>query len=191
MTVAPDLPLAEAAARLLALRPTASMAEVAHAAGVRRATLFRRFPSRAALVAELSRRAVEAYTEAVDAARTAEGRAPEALRRLLVQLARLAPGYGLLALQPLDRLVEADLLALAADADERVRRLVHRGQETGEFRVDVPADWVLSSVTWLVVAAADGVRLGRLAARDVERLLCATVLDGLRRRGAEEESRAD
>jgi AcrR family transcriptional regulator len=183
--------VAEAAARLLALRPAASMAEVAGAAGVSRATLFRRFPSRAALVEELSRRAVEAYTAAVDAARPEEGRADEALRRLLGQLARLAPGYGLLALQPLDELVEADLLELAAAADERVRRLVHRGQEAGNFRVDVPAEWVLSSVTWLVVAAADGVRLGRLAARDVERLLGITVLDGLRRRGAEEEPGPD
>jgi hypothetical protein len=36
-----------------------------------------------------------------------------------------------------------------------------------------------------------GVRLGRLAAKDVERLLAATVLDGLRRRDAEGESAAD
>ena len=176
--------VAAAAARLLAARPAASMAEVAAAAGISRATLFRRFPSRAALVEELGRRAVRAYTSAVEAARPEGGGAAQALRRLLGELARLAPGYGLLALQPLDELVEADLLELAAAADERVIRLVHRGQEAGEFRVDVPAEWVLSSVTWLVVAAADGVRLGRLAPRDVERLLCATILDGLRRRDA-------
>jgi AcrR family transcriptional regulator len=179
--------VAEAAARLLAVRPAASMAEVADAAGVSRATLFRRFPSRAALVEELGRRAVLAYTAAVDAARPDEGRPADALRRLLGQLARLAPGYALLALQPLDELVEEDLLELAAAADDRVRHLVHRGQEAGQFRVDVPAEWVLSSVTWLVVAAADGVRLGRLAAKDIERLLGTTVLDGLRRRGAGEE----
>jgi TetR/AcrR family transcriptional regulator, mexCD-oprJ operon repressor len=183
--------VAEAAARLLALRPAASMADVADAAGVSRATLFRRFPSRAVLVEGLARRAVQAYTAAVDAARPEEGGPAEALRRLLGQLARLAPGYGLLALQPLDAVVEEELLVLSAAADDRVRRLVHRGQEAGEFRVDVPAEWVLSSVTWLVVAAADGVRLGRLAAKDVERLLAATVLDGLRRRGAVDRSPAD
>ena len=177
--------VADAAARLLAARPAASMAEVAAAAGISRATLFRRYPSRAVLVAELGRRAVEAYTAAVEAARPEEDRPTDALRRLLGELARLAPGYGSLALQPIDELVEADLLELAAAADDRVRRLVHRGQEAGEFRVDVPAEWVLSSVTWLVVAAADGVRLGRLAARDVDRLLATTVLGGLRRQGAE------
>ena len=167
------------------------MAEVAGAAGVSRATLFRRFPSRAALVEELSRRAVQAYTAAVDAARPEEGHAEEALHRLLGQLARLAPGSGLLALQPLDDSVETGLLELAADADDRVRGLVHRGQEAGDFRVDVPADWVLASVTGLVVAAADGVRLGRLAAGDIERLLRVTVLEGLRRRGAEAEPGSD
>ena len=173
----------EAAARLLARRPAASMTEVAAAAGVSRATLFRRFPSRSVLVEELSRRAVHAYTAAVAAARPEEGPPPEALRRLLAELARLAPGYGLLALQPIGELVEGELLELAAAADQRVRRLVHRGQEAGDFRVDVPAEWVLSSVTWLVVAAADGVRLGRLAAGDVERLLGTTLLEGLSRRG--------
>src|SRR3712207_3054326 len=174
--------LIDAAAGLLARRPAASMAEVAAAAGISRATLFRRFPSRGALVEELSRRAVQAYTAAGDAARPEEGDAVDALGRLLVRLARLSPGYGLLALQPVDELVEAGLLALATAADDRVRRLVHRGQEAGEFRVDGPAEWVLASVTWLVVAGADGVRLGRLAARDVERLLGTTILDGLRRR---------
>ena len=67
---------------------------------------------------------------------------------------------------------------------------MRRRQEAGAFRVDVPAGWVLASLTWLVVAAADGVRLGRLAARDVERLLALTVLDGLRRRGAEQAPEA-
>jgi TetR/AcrR family transcriptional regulator, mexCD-oprJ operon repressor len=177
--------LLDAAAGLLARRPAASMAEVAAAAHISRATLFRRFPSRGALVEELSRRAVQGYTAAVDAARPEEGDAVDALRRLLAELARLLPGYGLLALQPIDELVEADLLALATAADDRVRRLVHRGQEAGEFRVDVPAEWVLASVTWLVVAGADGVRLGRLASRDVGRLLSTTVLDGLRRREGE------
>lgn len=160
------------------------MAEVAAAAGISRATLFRRFPSRADLVEELGRRAVQAYAAAVDAASPEEGAAADALRRLLARLAGLAPGYGLLALQPLDDVAEAGLLELAAAADDRIRRVVNRGQEAGDFRVDVPAEWVLSSITWLVVAAADGVRLGRLAARDVERLLSATVLDGLRRPSA-------
>jgi len=175
----------EAAARLLARRPAASMAEVAAEAGVSRATLFRQFPSRAALVGELGRRAVQAYTAAVDAARPEQGRAVEALGRLIGELAGLAPGYGLLALQPLDEPVEVDLLELAAATDERVRRLVHRGQEGGDFRGDVPADWVLLSIQWLVVAAADGVRSGRLALRDVQRLVDATVLEGLRRRGGQ------
>src|SRR3712207_9514899 len=99
----------EAAARLLARRPAASMTEVAAAAGVSRATLFRRFPSRPALVEELSRRAVHAYTPAVDAAPPEEGPAPEALRRLLAELARVAPGHRLLALPSIAETVEADL----------------------------------------------------------------------------------
>src|SRR3712207_9593311 len=78
--------LIDAAAGLLARRPAASMADIAGAADISRATLFRRFPSRGALVEELSRRAVQAYTAAVDAARPEEGDAVDALGRLLVEL---------------------------------------------------------------------------------------------------------
>jgi TetR/AcrR family transcriptional regulator, mexCD-oprJ operon repressor len=59
--------------------------------------------------------------------------------------------------------------------------LVRRGQEEGVFRVDLSAEWVVIAVTWLLVGGADGVRLGRLAAREVERRVVETVLSALRR----------
>ena len=169
------------AARLLSLRPAASMDEIAVAGGVSRATLFRRFPSRSALVAELSRRAVDEYVAATDAARPEDGPAPEAMRRVLGHLSVLAPRYGLLVLQPVDDLVEHGLLDRARVADRRLHRLVVRGQEDGDFRVDLGADWVLTTITWLIVGAADGLRLGRLAPADIERLVTETVLGALRR----------
>lgn len=98
------------ATRLLALRPAASMEEIAASSGISRATLFRRFPSRAALVSALSERAIEAYIGAVELARPEDGPAPDALRRVLRELSRLAPVYGLLVLQPFDEQVELDLI---------------------------------------------------------------------------------
>jgi hypothetical protein len=77
--------------------------------------------------------------------------------------------------------VEQELLALVHDSDERLRALVRRGQEEGVFRVDLTAEWVVIMVTWLLVGGADGVRLGQLAAREVERLVAETVLGALRR----------
>ena len=176
-----DDDLLEAAGRLLALRPAASMAELAAAAGVSRATMHRRFPSRAALTEALSQRAVDAYVGAVELAHPEQGSATEAMRRLVVALVDLAPTYGLLVLQPLDGVVEEALLTRAGAADERLRRLVERGQESGDFRVDLGPDWVSTMLTWLVVGAADGVRLGRLAPAAVAALVEKTVLGALRR----------
>ncbi|NAZ87534.1 TetR/AcrR family transcriptional regulator [Kineococcus indalonis] len=168
-------PVAAAAARHLALAPAASMQELAAAAGVSRATLFRRFPSRAALVAELCGAAARAYVRAVDEAAPEEGAPVQALERVVQALGGLAPVVGLLGLQPLEEHVEASLLERSARTEEQLRRLVRRGQESGHFRVEVDPEWVLALLTWLLVGAADGVRLGRLTAGAAQRHLSATV----------------
>jgi TetR/AcrR family transcriptional regulator, mexCD-oprJ operon repressor len=58
---------------------------------------------------------------------------------------------------------------------------VGRGQESGDFRLDLPGDWVLTAITWLVVGAADGLRLGLVAPARTEHLVVETVLGALRR----------
>ncbi|HEY0637544.1 MAG TPA: TetR/AcrR family transcriptional regulator [Pseudonocardiaceae bacterium] len=173
--------VAAAAARHLALAPAASMQELAEAAGISRATLFRRFPSRAALVAELCEAAAQAFVRAVDEAALDEGTPPEALARVVEALGRLASVVGLLGLQPLSEHVEASLLARTAQADDKLRRLVRRGQESGLFRVEVDPDWFLAMLTWLMVGAADSVRLGRLTANAAHRHLAATLETALLR----------
>lgn len=160
------------------------MEDVAAEAGISRATLFRRFPSRGALVAALSRDAAALFVSAVDRARPEEGPAPEAMRRVLGELAGLAPRCGLLVLQPLPDLVEAELLGQIAEAERRLEALVRRGQDEGAFRGDLPAGWVVLVATWLLVGAADGLRLGRLAPRDIDRLVAETVMGALRRADA-------
>lgn len=174
--------VAAAAARHLALAPAASMQELAQAAGISRATLFRRFPSRAALTAELCEAAVQAYVQAVDEAAPEDGAPPQALGRVVDTLGRLASVVGLLGLQPLSEHVEASLLARTAQTEERLRRLVRRGQESGDFRVAVDPEWFLAMMTWLMVGAADSVRLGRLTTNAAQRQLSATLAAALLRR---------
>lgn len=173
--------VAAAVARHLALAPAASMQELAQAAGVSRATLFRRFPSRAALVAELCGAAAEAFVRAVEEASPQEGTPAEALERVVDALGRLAAVVGLLGLQPLQEHVENALLVRTAATEEALRQVVRRGQESGDFRVEVDPEWVLTMLTWLLVGAADGVRLGRLTPGSAHRHLTATVRTTLHR----------
>ena len=177
----PEDSLLSRAAEVLSAAPAASMEEIAAAVGISRATLFRRYPNRQVLVSAVARAAAEAYVDATDAARLEEGPPDVALRRLIGALAPLGARFGLLTSQLLDELVEQELLALVHDSDEQMRALVRRGQEDGVFRVDFDAEWVVIAVTWLLVGGADGVRLGRLATREVERLVAETVLSALRR----------
>ena len=157
------------------------MQELAEAAGVSRATLFRRFPSRGALVAELCEAAARAYVRAVDESALDDGTPTEALARAVGALGRLASVVGLLGLQPLSEHVEASLLAQTARAEDRLRRLVRRGQESGVFRVEVDPEWVITMLIWLMVGAADSVRLGRLTASSAQRHLSATLATALLR----------
>lgn len=173
--------VAAAAAQHLALAPAASMEQLAQAAGISRATLFRRFASRASLITELCRAAAQAYVRAIDGAAPEEGTPTQALARVVDALGRLVPVVGLLGLQPLSEHVEASLLAHTAQTDEKLRRLVRRGQEGGEFRVEVDPEWFLAMLTWLPVGAADSVRLGRLTADAAQRHLAATLTTALLR----------
>src|SRR3712207_4957113 len=102
----------------LAAHPAAGMDELAAAAGVTRATLFRRFASREALVVAASEEATARFVAVLDEARPEEGSAVEALTRLARGVASLAPTHGLLALQPLPAAVEENLLERARAADE-------------------------------------------------------------------------
>ena len=105
----------------------------------------------------------------------------EALGPALGEVAGLAPEHGLLVLQPLDEHVERGLLDRARVVDDRLTALVRRGQESGDLRVDLPADRVLTALTRLVVGAADGLRLGTVAPARIGHLLTEAVLGALRR----------
>jgi AcrR family transcriptional regulator len=164
----------------LAGHPSASMADLATAAGVGRATLFRRFPSRDALVAALAARAATRFRSAVDDARPEEGDPADAMRRVCRGVVALGPAVALLALQPLSPARESSLLAETAATWDRVVALVRRGQRAGDFDVVVDPAWVVTMITWLTVGAADEVRTGRLAPHAVAGALPDTVLAVLR-----------
>lgn len=82
------------AAALLTRKSTATMDEVAKAAGIGRATLHRHFAGRDALVRALENLGIQEFEAALDAAALDEGGAPEALRRLV---AAVEPSAGLLS----------------------------------------------------------------------------------------------
>ena len=75
--------IVEVAARMLGDDPHVGMAAVAEAADVSRATVYRHFPTREALMDAIRTQALAAGAQAIVECRLEEGGATEALRRLV------------------------------------------------------------------------------------------------------------
>lgn len=150
----------------------ASLAEVATAAGISRATLHRQFASRAALVDAIVGHTADELDAVLDGLGSPDD--PQLLDRLVEQLLPLAHRYSFLAFHP------------EVATDERVQRiegrlleLLQALQRAGMLRDDASAEWHLEVLVALLVGAARLVREGLLARRAAPALVRTTLLHGL------------
>lgn len=168
------------AASLLSRRATASMDEIAKAAGISRATLHRHFPGRDALVRALGMLGIAQMDERLDAARIEEGDPVAAVRRLIDEAIPvsgfLAFLYGENQLYDLPEVNEG-----WERVDERVSALFRRGQEQGLFRYDLTPTWLGEALYALIAASAWCVQDGRMARNDSARMVSELLLGGMLR----------
>ncbi|GFH36945.1 helix-turn-helix transcriptional regulator [Streptomyces pacificus] len=169
-----------AAAALLARKSTATMDEVARAAGIGRATLHRHFAGREALVKALEAFGLEEFEAAVDRAAIESGPAGDALRRLI---AEMEPAAELLAfLVTENQLFEGDQVDEGwARLDARVSALFRRGQEQGDFRIDLSPIWLTEALYGLIGTCAWTVMDGRVAKNEFQYMITELLLGGARR----------
>ncbi|PNV35456.1 TetR family transcriptional regulator [Streptomyces sp. DH-12] len=168
------------AAALLARRSTATMDEVAKAAGISRATLHRQFAGRDALVRALEALGIAECEAALAAARIDEGPATDAVRRLV---AEIEPQAGLLSfLYSENELFEGEEQNEGwARIDESIADLFRRGQSSGEFRIDLTPVWLTEALYGLLASAAWAVAEGRVAPKDFTHMIVELLLGGVRR----------
>ncbi|MER5256406.1 MULTISPECIES: TetR/AcrR family transcriptional regulator [unclassified Streptomyces] len=180
MSVDRDQVLRSAAA-LLTRKGSATMDEVARAAGISRATLHRHFAGRDALVRALEELGIQECEAALDAARLGEDSAEEALRRLVKEL---QPAAGLLAfLVTENQLFEDDAQHEGwSRLDDSIGALFRRGQESGEFRIDLSPVWLTEALYGLIGAGAWAVLDGRVAANDFTHMIAELLIGGAQRR---------
>ncbi|MET9437925.1 helix-turn-helix domain-containing protein [Streptomyces sp. NPDC006551] len=169
-----------AAAALLSRKSTSTMDEVARAAGIGRATLHRHFAGRDALVRALEEMGIQEFEGALDAAGLEDGRADDAVRRLIAGVEPVAPLLSFLVSE--NQLFEGDQQNEGwARLDARVSALFRRGQEQGVFRIDLTPAWLTEALYGLIGAGAWAVQDGRVAAKDFQYMIAELLLGGARR----------
>ncbi|AQZ70072.1 Transcriptional regulator, TetR family [[Actinomadura] parvosata subsp. kistnae] len=164
--------------------PAASMAQLAEAVGISRATLHRHFSSRDDLMLALAHRAHDQWEDlqtssGMVAATASQDRAAleRALKALLEGLIEVADEYGFGLTD--DRLAtHPELKRRADELEEREVVFYAAAQRAGLLRADLPARWISNTVFGLLVAVRESLRNGDVARRDVARLLLDTFLHG-------------
>jgi TetR/AcrR family transcriptional regulator, mexCD-oprJ operon repressor len=165
----------DAAVACLSRSATASVGEIAQAAGLGRVTVYGHFASREALIEATMARLLE-RGDAVLAGLDLTGDPREALRTLIESSWRLIADAGAVLEAAQSTLPPERILALHDKPVQRIEELVRRGQSEGVFRADLPAPWLASVLYHVLKGAAVDIRSGRLDPSDASRFIVATVL---------------
>ena len=176
------------AARLLSLHPSAGMDEIAAAAGVGRATLYRHFPAREALIEAINARAIDDTERAIRASRLDDDSACEALRRRVAALLDEGDRYGFLLTQNAARAAGKRLTADEARLSAPLYDLFARGQAAGEFTRSLSPALMTTALGVMIIAVMREIAVGRIDRDKAAAVASSALLHGLL--GQEPEKRA-
>ncbi|MFC5751097.1 TetR/AcrR family transcriptional regulator [Actinomadura rugatobispora] len=169
--------LLETAAAVLAERgESASMTDIAEAAGVARATLYRYFPNREALRQALYDAAFADLTARVADAGLDTATVPEGLARLTRAFVGAAGKWRALELF---HKTPGDARKLDRELIEPMRGLFERGAAEGSFRGDVSVATMIEIYVALLEGAVSRVIRGRLGVEEASSAITAIFLNGV------------
>jgi AcrR family transcriptional regulator len=169
----------DAAAHVFSEQGTAAnLADVAAAAGVSRATLYRYYPNREALLNALAAHALNELAGRLNDAGLERATVEEAIERLARALVAVGDRYSVLAGEQCtpDR-ADAERLVNAP-----MRAVFERGIATGHLRPDLPANVQLELLGGAVTAAIKLTQRHQLGAEEASAAAAAVFLDGARAR---------
>jgi TetR/AcrR family transcriptional repressor of mexCD-oprJ operon len=155
----------------------ASMNDVAEAAGVARATVYRYFPNREALLDELTRVAVSDVDERLASARIDEVAPEEGIARAVRALVDVGDSFALLARER----QRSDPEPFERKITQPLRRLFERGQASGDIRDDIASARLTESLIGLIVGLLTSTP--PQGKEDMTATITGLFLDGARARG--------
>ncbi len=152
----------------------ASMNDLAQAAGVARATLYRYFPTREALLSELTRTSLGEVAARLMSARIGDVGPEEGIARTVRALVEVGDRFVLLARERQRPGSPRSELQLT----QPVRELFERGQASGTIRNDIGSARLLGSLIGLIVGVLTSVP--RTREEDMVSTITGLFLDGVR-----------
>ena len=168
----------DGAARLFAVEgDQANMNDVAEAAGVARATVYRYFPNRQALLDELAQVALNDAEARLAAARIDEVAPLEGIVRAVRALVDVGDAFVLLARER----VRSEPGRFERSVSQPLRHLFERGQASQDLRGDIAAARLTESLFGLIVALITSTP--QLGKEDIIATITDLFLDGARARG--------
>jgi len=169
----------DSAATILAERgEAASMEEIASAAGIGRATLYRYFPNREELLSAMAAASVEELAARIEEANLEAVPFEEAVARLARAI--IATGSKFTALSRDGAKHSDDLPDLDVKVTEPIRALFRRASAEGALRPDLPLDVLMDLFSGLIRGALDSTASGRRGIEEAAAALTTLFLDGAR-----------
>lgn len=167
--------LLDSAGAALAANPEASLSEVAHLAGLARATLYRHFDSRENLMSALREDAIACAREAIADADVDAGTSQEALRRVVERILSFGGRFRPLLVEGADS--DPDFLRKRQEIFGPVAALIERGQLAGEIRRDISPGWVLTA--FMAILAAGARTAQETSNADIAEMVFGTLTSGI------------
>jgi AcrR family transcriptional regulator len=162
---------------VLVADPSASLAEVAEAAGIGRTTLHKHYATRDDLVRAVGHRAVDLWEQAVTSADRSEAD-DGGLRAFIEAMVPIGPHMAFLWRNPSFDHVE-DITVRWLGVEQRALSVLKRAQARGVLRANVADFWLLQTFYSLVYVAAQSVHSGHLARLEAPDLVVDTLVRGL------------
>jgi AcrR family transcriptional regulator len=167
-----------AAASVLARDRTATLPDIAEAAGVGRTTLHRYFPDRESLIEATIEDSIQAIQQSVTEAALDQGSSLDAMRRAVA--AMVAVGDRLLFVFGDPRVLGGYRAHNAAvPPDDPVIDLIERGQAEGVFDPEVSASWIQHVLWVLVYRGCEDADRGELPRHGVTATVIRTLENGI------------
>ena len=169
--------LLDAAKVLLAENPGASFIEVAKSAGVGRATLYRHFPNREALLKALTLEAIQAMDQVSNKVMSKATSSTDALRLMIDALVPLGDHYYFLNRLP--ELDDEEINDNLRRQNNEMKTLILAIKQENKIADQCSTEWASSVFNSLMYSAWEELNRGELSAQEVSHLLFRTLMHGL------------